>query len=181
MTDYNKIYKKLSEKYSDEEIADAMLIPPQVSEIEAKKAREEFVKLRMKHRQEMSEKDRMLSGLLSIKYQIKSYIKSSDFDDTKRFSDFLQKYIDLLSRQQKQFADDISIHPSRLNRILKGKEKIGKTIAYRLEQHSGEIIPALFWWKLMQKEVENEIIMGKKERQLERKNVKNIAYNFSRY
>lgn len=176
MTDYNKIYKELKRQYSDEEIADFAMIPEQLSEEEAKKAREDFVKFRMQKLKEMSDQDRLLSNLLSIKYQIKSYVDSKEYESSKNFGHFLIRYIELGDRNQKEFAEDINIHPSRLNRILKGKERIGKKLAYRLEQHSGEIIPAIFWWKLMQKEVEEEILSEKEARELEKRNVKNVIY-----
>ena len=176
MKKYEKIYKKLREQYTDEEIADSMLIPEDLSEEEEKHLRKEFVRLRMQGRQEMSEKDKVLSGLLSIKYQISSYVSSRDFSEEKSFGSFVEKYMEIIDRKQKDLAEEIDIHPSRLNRIIKGKEKIGKSIAYRLETHSGEIIPAIFWWKLMQKEVEQEILTEKQERELERKHVKKIAY-----
>ncbi len=176
MKDSEKLYKKLKEKYTDEEIADSVMIPEQLSEQEEKQAREEFVKLRKKRRQEMSEKEKMLSGLLSLKYQIKSYILSQDFKEDKSFGNFLKAYIKLIGRKQKELAEEIDIHPSRVNRIIKGKEKIGKSIAYRLESHSGEIIPAIYWWKLMQKEVEQEILTERQERELEKKHVKKVAY-----
>lgn len=176
MKKYEKIYKKLREQYTDEEIADSMLIPEDLSEEEEERLRKEFVRLRMQRRQEMSEKDKILSGLLSIKYQISSYVSSRDFSEEKSFGSFVEKYMEIIDRKQKDLAEEIDIHPSRLNRIIKGKEKIGKSIAYRLETHSGEIIPAIFWWKLMQKEVEQEILTEKQERELERKHVKKIAY-----
>lgn len=88
----------------------------------------------------------------------------------------MNKYIEVIDRKQKELAEEIDIHPSRLNRILKGKERIGKSIAYRLESHSGELIPAIYWWKLMQKEVEEEILTESQEREVERKHVKKVAY-----
>lgn len=176
MGSYDDIYKKLREKYTDEEIADSMLIPQELSEEEQQQANEEFVKYRMKHRQEMSEKDKILSGLLSLKYQILHYLQENAFDESKTLGNIIKKYLNVVNRTQKELAEDINIHPSRLNRIIKGKEKIGKTIAYRLEAHSGEIIPAIYWWKLIQKEIEEEIKTEQEERELEKKQVKNIAY-----
>lgn len=176
MEDYNKIYKSLKEKYSDEEIADAMMIPQQLNKEEQQKANEEFARLRLKHRQQMSEKDKMLSGLLSIKYQVLEYIQKGYFDESKTLGKIIKKYLKVVKRTQKDLSNDINVHPSRLNRIINGKEKIGKAIAYRLEKHSGDIIPAIFWWKLMQKEIEQEINTEKEEREIEKNQVKNIAY-----
>ena len=124
----------------------------------------------------MSEQDKILSGLLSIKYQIKSYLDSSEFNKEKSLSNFLNRYLDVVHKNQKTLAEEINIHPSRLNRIIKGKEKIGKSIAYRLETHSGDLIPAIYWWRLMQKEIEQEILTEKKEREIEKRHVKEIVY-----
>ena len=176
MTENEKTYNKLREQYTEEEIAEFAMLPEQLSTEEAQKARKEFVRLRMKRRQELSAKDKLLSGLLSIKYQIKSYVSSEDYKEDKSFGNFLKKYIEVTGRKQKELAEEIDVHPSRLNRILRGKEKIGKSIAYRLENHSGELIPALYWWKLMQKEVEEEIMTEQEEREIEKKHVKNIVY-----
>ncbi len=176
MTDYNKIYEELKKQYTDEEIADFAMIPSELSEEEKQKSKEEFLKLRMERRASMSQKDKLLSALLSIKYQIKNYVKADDFKPSNSFGNFLQRYMKTVERKQKDFAEDINLHPSRLNRILKGKEKIGVKIAYRLEEHSGNIIPAIFWWKLMQKEIEEEILTEKEVRELEKKKVKYIAY-----
>lgn len=176
MKTHKEVYKKLKEKYTDEELVESIMVPEELSEEEEKAAREEFVKLRMKRLAEMSEKDKILSGLLGIKYQIKFYLQEGKYEEEKSFSNFLNKYIEIVNRKQKELAEEIDIHPSRLNRIIKGKEKIGKSIAYRLESHSGDIIPAIYWWRLMQKEIEQEILTEKKERELERKHVKKVAY-----
>lgn len=170
------IYEALRKEYTDEEIADFAMIPAEVGEEARKQAREEFAALRMERRTHMSKQDQLLSSLLSIKYQIGAYIESSDHDDSRSFKKMLLKYLESIGRKQKEFAEDIDIHPSRLNRILKGKEKIGKKIAYRLEEHSGEIIPAIYWWKLMQKEIEQEIKTDVELRESEKKHVTYIAY-----
>lgn len=176
MEDYSKIYEELKNRYTDEEIADSMLIPLQLSDEEQKEANEEFIKLRMKHRREMSEKDRLLSGLLSMKYQILEYLRGDRFDSSKTFGKTVKRYLKVVNKTQKDLSDDIDIHPSRLNRIINGKERIGKSIAYRLEEHSGDIIPAIFWWKLMQREIEEEIKTERKVREEEKNRVKNVAY-----
>lgn len=176
MENNQEIYKKLKEHYSDEELAKSIMVPEELSWEEEKQAREELIQWRLKKRQEMSEQDKILSGLLSIKYQIKSYIDDREFNPEKSLSNFLDRYMIVIHRNQKTLAEEIGIHPARLNRILKGKEKIGKSIAYRLETHSGELIPAIYWWKLMQKEVEQEILTEKKAREIEKKHVKEVAY-----
>ena len=70
MKSNKQIYDELRQNYTLEEIADFAMIPAEVDEEASKQARDEFVVLRMKRRAEMSKQDRLLSGLLSIKYQI---------------------------------------------------------------------------------------------------------------
>ncbi len=176
MNDYNKIYEELKKTYTDEEIVDFAMIPSDANTADAEKERADFVKWRLERRKNRSPQEQILAAVLSIKYQIKRYVQSSDFNPFNSFGRFLERYIGVAGRNQKEFAEDIHIHPSRLNRILKGKEKIGKKIAYRLEQHSGNLIPAIYWWKLMQKEIEEEILTEKEVRESEKKKVKYVVY-----
>lgn len=173
MTENEKAYNKLKEKYTIEELADSLMISSEITHQEEK----EFAKLRSERRKTMSDKDKLLSSILSMKYQIKSYLKQDGYEEEKRFGTVLKYYLKIVKRSQKQLGEEIGIHPSRINRIIQGKERIGKSIAYRLERHSGEIIPALYWWKLMQKEVEQEILTESKERELEKKHVTTVAYS----
>ncbi|MEL7119972.1 MAG: hypothetical protein AAFO07_11040 [Bacteroidota bacterium] len=170
------VYKKLREQYTDEELAESIMVPRELSKEEERKAREEFLAWRIKRRQEMTKQEKILSGLLSIKYQIKAYLNSNEHDQEKNLQNFLNQYLEVINKNQKALAEDIDIHPSRLSRIMTGKEKLGKSIAYRLETHSGELIPAIYWWRLMQKEVEQEILNDTEEREVERKHVKEIVY-----
>ena len=55
MKKYEKIYKKLRKTYSDEEIADSMIIPADLTESEKEKANEEIRTLRFKLLREQTE------------------------------------------------------------------------------------------------------------------------------
>jgi plasmid maintenance system antidote protein VapI len=107
---------------------------------------------------------------------LQAYLESEDMDTAQHFGAQLKQYLTLIGRKQKELAADISIHPSRLNRIIKGKERINTTIAYRLERHSGDLIPAIFWWKLMQKEVEQEIRTEEAARKAAQEEVTYVVY-----
>lgn len=175
MGKFDELFEELKKKYSVEEIAESFMIPETLSEEEEQAAREELWELRMKRRQEMTEKEKLLSGLLGLKYQIRACILGSETGEGRVFSKYMHAYLEVTGKKQKELAEDISIHPSRLSRIFNDKEKISIAVAFRLENHSGDIIPALYWWKLMQKEVEKEIKEGKETRERERKNVKNAV------
>lgn len=75
-----------------------------------------------------------------------------------------------------KLAKDINVEATILGRILDGKEQFGKTIAFRLEAHSGEIIPAIDWWRLAKKEEEQSLLPTSKERKMEQAKVTHQLY-----
>ncbi len=169
-------YKKLSETLSDEEIAESYVLPSELTKEEEKQAAEDLWEFRKKRLAGMSEEAKIFSGLLRIKYQIEDYVNSQGYEEGRELSKYLKEYLQVTNKKQKELAADIGIHPTRLSRILNGRERIGKSIAYRLEKHSGNLIPAILWWKLVQKEIENEINTDEEERAKEEMNVKNVVY-----
>ena len=171
-----KLYQELRKKYTAEELADSVFVPSEQSDEEREKSRKEFARLRMEKLASSSDDEKMLAALLHLKYTIKSYIVHSNYAEEKSIGKMLKKYLKAVGRTQRKFAEEVNIHPSQLNRVIKGKEPISKSLAYRLELHSGETIPAIYWWKLMQKDVEREIMTADKEREMERKQVKVVAY-----
>ena len=66
MKKYEKIYKELSKKYTDEEIADSMLIPADLTEEELKQANEELREFRFKLLRERTEEQRIYSDLMRL-------------------------------------------------------------------------------------------------------------------
>lgn len=176
MNEKIKVYKELSEQYNLEELSDAVLMSESENDAESQEIEAEFVRMRLEKRGQLSEKEQLLSNLLSLKYQMKSYINTRAFDSNKRIGNFIELYLQYVGRTQKELSEEINIHSSRLNRIIKGKEKLGKSLVYRLESHSGDLIPALYWWKVMQIEVEQEIMTERREREIEKRHVKRIAY-----
>lgn len=172
MSKKEQIYKNLQKKYSKIELADAVLVSVPTTDAE----NEEFAKLRLARRNALSEKERLFSTILSLKYNMKSYLSSTQFETKNSFGNYLKKYLKIVGRTQKKLAEEIAIHPSRLNRIIRGKESVGKSLAYRLESHSGNLIPAIFWWKIFQREIEQEIRTAIDDRNIEKQYVKQVAY-----
>ena len=154
MKKYEALYQQLREKYTDEEIASSMLIPEDLSEEEQKKADEELRAFRFKLLSERSEEQRVYSDLLRMRYQLERYIKESTFMEEKSFGQQLEEYARILKRTKKDLAEDLSIHYTRFSRIINDREEPNIELTYRLEQHSGGLIPALLWWKLIIKKQE---------------------------
>lgn len=174
MNKNNQAYHKLKEQFSIEELADAVMLPEELTASEEAQAHKTFADLRMQRKASMSDKEQLLSSLLHFKHKLRRYLEQNS--EYFKFGELLIYYIKLIGRTQREFAEEIGLHSSRLNRIIKGKEKIGISIAYRLETHSGDIIPAILWWKVLQREIEEEILTEKKAREIERQFVKKVIY-----
>ena len=175
MGKYEKIYQKLRKTLTDEEIADSMLIPPDLTAEEKNKADAELRALRFKLLNEMTEEQRIYADLLRLRYQIESYLKEDYFDSAKSFGKQLSEYVRILNRTKKKVSEDLNIHYTRFSRILNDREDPNIEFIYRLEKHSGELIPALIWWKLITKKQEFEIKQDKKTRKKEGLNVKDAV------
>ncbi len=165
--DYDKKFEELKQRYTLEEIAESFVFPGKEPTPEE---HTEFVRLRMERLAKTSPEEGIKWRLFALKYDIKECIELKK--DTP-FSHFIEKYIDITNKKQKDLAADLSINPSTLSRILNGKESVGKSLAYRLEKHSGKLIPAIYWWKLAQREIEQDILTNVVDREREAKMVKN--------
>ncbi len=175
MGKYEKIYQKLRKKYTDEEIADSMLIPADLTEAEKKKADEELRVFRFKLLQEMTEEQRIYSDLLRLRYQIETYITKEEYVPEKSFGKQLEEYTRILKRTKKKLSEDLNIHYTRLSRIINDREDPNIELIYRLEKHSGMLIPALIWWRLLTKKQEFSIKKDKVTRKKEAAMVKNAV------
>ena len=173
MKKYEKIYKKLRKTYSDEEIADSMLIPADLTESEKEKANEEIRTLRFKLLREQTEEQRIYSDLMRFKFLLEDYIKSEDYTEEKNFGKQLEEYTRILKRTKKKLSEDLGIHYTRLSRIINDREEPNIELTFRLEKHSGGLISALHWWKLITKKQEYYIKIDKQTRKKEGAKVKN--------
>jgi plasmid maintenance system antidote protein VapI len=81
--------------------------------------------------------------------------------------------VQLIGRSQKTFAEEIDVHPTKLSRIINGKENPNIELSYRLETHCGNIIPAVYWWRLHARRIEEDIRTNRIMRDEERHKVKN--------
>lgn len=178
MKDYQKIYEKLQQQFTAEEIAEGYLIPAQLSVEEQEESNQELLKFRMERLANRSEKQRLIAELTRLRIRIQKYLRNDFFLKDYSFGSMLSEYITILEKPQKEFARDIDLHPSKLSRILHEKEEPGTSLAYRLEKHSDGIIPAVFWWKLIIRKQAHLIEEEVKQRRIEGDRVKN-ALKFS--
>lgn len=164
MSNYEKVYEKLRKQYTDEEIADAMLIPADLTAEEKEKVNEELRAFRMKLLSETTEDQRTYSDLLRFRYQLEDYIENRDYEESMNFGTQLEEYTRILKRTKKKLSEELNVHYTKLSRVINNRESPNMEFIYSLEEHSGTLVPALVWWKLMIKKQEHEIAKDKSTR-----------------
>ena len=170
---YERLYNELRKRFSDEEIAESMMIPEELSKEEEHKAQKEMLAFRMKLLKEKSEEKRIYADLLRFKFLIEDYVENGSFDPGKTFGKQLEEYVSILGRTKKRLSEDLAVHYTRLSRIINDREEPNIELLYRLEKHSANLIPAVYWWKLVMKKQEFHLNQDKKTRITEAAKVKN--------
>lgn len=166
-------YEDLKEKYSDEEIAESFVFPSTMTDEEKKQADEEFRKLRFESLKNMSEEQILRSQLFRVALLMEDYFKLETYVEGFSFSNQLANYAKLIKKKQTDFAKDIDLHTTKLSRILNDRENPNVDLMYRLEHHSGGIIPATYWYRLHTRKLEESIRTDHSKRKEEYKRVKN--------
>ncbi len=138
----------------DATLADAFVPPHDLSEAEKSGADAELKRLRMLRLGEISDNQKLYAELLRLRYLMEDYLLYGQYTEAFSFGAFLKKYLHIVGRTQKDFASEISLHPTKLNQILNGKIDVNIALVYRLEKHSGGLVPATLWWNLHAKKVE---------------------------
>lgn len=170
---YDSIYEELRKKYSDEEIAESMLIPADLTAEEQAEAQKQMRAFRLESLRKMNEEDQVLSDVMRLKFQMEAYVKANTFSFEKTFGKYLAEYIRVLRKSRREVAQDLSLHYTKLSRIINDKEEPNVELSYRLEKHCGSLINAITWWKLMVKKQEFIISEDDQTRMTEQQKVKN--------
>ncbi len=163
---------KINSKYTTEEIADSFILTTNVSQ--SKKVLAKSLKDARKETQsETTDKTRLTLKLMQLKFQIEDYLKSDNFNPKFTFSYFLKEYVDVLNKKRKIFAQEISIDETELSQLINKHRQPNDSVIIRLELHSNNSIPAVYWFKLLEMEKAHSINTNIALRRKERKNVKN--------
>lgn len=171
--EYEKIYQKLKDDYTDEEIVDAVLIPQDLTAEEHQELSEEMKQLRLQKLQNTTAEEFILSNVMRLRFQIEHYLREGAFSFDKTFGKYLEAYRKIVKKSRKEISEDLSISYTTLNRIMDDEEEPNIELSYRLEHHSGGLIKTELWWKLMIKKHEFIIAQDKDARIQEQKKVKN--------
>lgn len=154
-------------KHTASAIAEAYILPSELTKAQKESAEKEFLAFRKKKMIESNDNQRLISRLLQLRYHIEDYINGHEFTPDKAFTFFLNEYLKTIDKKKKEFAQEIHIHETKLSQIINGRVKPNDRFIIRLEIHSNNIFPALFWFKLIRMEqeyeLENNIEIRKKE------------------
>ncbi|MEM9935100.1 MAG: hypothetical protein AAF824_15855 [Bacteroidota bacterium] len=149
-----------------------MLIPSQLNEPQKTYDRKECIEKRMSILNDMTEEDRMRADIMRLRFQIDNYLKVEGFAFDKTFGKYLEEYMRVLRKNRREIASDLAVHYTKLSRILNDKEEPNVELTYRLERHSGQLIQATTWWKLIIKKQAFLISMDEETREREQQKVK---------
>lgn len=170
---YEAIYNSLKRSYTDKEIADSMVIPADLTIGESDKLANEMKTIRLQKLRESSERDLILADVMRLRFQIENYLKNETFSFEKTFGKFLSEYMRIVKKSRKNIAEDLAVHYTKFSRLINDKEEPNIELSYRLEKHSGELIKAELWYKLMTKKYEFIISQENEIKLLEKNKVSN--------
>jgi len=165
--------KRKPEDMTPEELVKYYVFPHGLSDQEKKQAEAEMKEVRMRLLREMTDAQRMYAELIRLRLRTEQYVNEEAYQEEKTFGSFLREYLTLIRKSQKDFSEDIGLHPTKLSRILHDRDDPNIQLVYRLEKHSARKIPAVLWWKIFMKKVEHEIEENEEMRKAEEAKVEN--------
>ncbi len=164
-------------KHSGKELAEAHVFPSRLSPSEKRKEENEFSRFRIQRIKNRTEGERLYSRLMQLKYLMENYANSNEYNNRYKFSYFLNEYLHSLNINKTDFSKEISLHGAQLSRLLNDKDEPSEKILIRLEIHSNNFIPAIYWYRVYEKQKELELMGNKTIRKRESRYVTSkLAY-----
>lgn len=172
--------KRLLEKYTPEELAEAFVFRSTLTPEEQKQADKELNEHRLKMIGAMTPEQKITGQLFRLRFHIEDYVKSPEYDANRSFGHFLREYIQISYKANKDFARDLGIKDTELSQLVNNHRAPSEKILIRLEVHSNNMIKAGLWNKLVEKEREHEIETNHDLRISESKYVKKLELNIAK-
>ena len=174
-----KSHKNIEEQYTPQEIAESFVFPGTKDPEERELMLAEYKKYRKQLSDNETEEGRIFSRLLQLKFQMEDYLANKVFNKSYDFGYFLKEYVARLDKKNKQFAEEIGIDPTELSQILNKHRKPTDKLIYRLHIHSNSGLPAIMWFRLLEKERIHELTYNKDVINNERPHVKQtLSFSF---
>jgi transcriptional regulator with XRE-family HTH domain len=117
-------------------------------------------------------KKQIYHQMVGLKNEMEGYICGDAFEGSLGFGYFLNQYIRRQNKLDKHFAAEVGVTRAAISQYLNDHRKPTKEFLVRLELHSNNLIPAILWFRLTQKEKEHEIMTDAGIRKTESRHVK---------
>lgn len=167
---------QLSKKYSNKELAESFVFRHNLTKKQKQAADKELLEARKTALGKMTPEQKLWTSLLQLRFQIEDYAKASAFNTNFQFGHFLREYLKFLNKKDKDFASDIHIHHTKLSQIINNRTIPSEKFIIRLEIHSNKAIPAIAWYRLLEKQREHKIATDLGIRRNQSKYVKNKVH-----
>jgi hypothetical protein len=126
-------------------------------------------------------KRQIYARLLQLKVDLATYIEGDQFVAALNFGYFLNEYIRRQNKYDNHFAIEIGVSEATISQYLNNHRKPTTAFLVRLELHSDKLLPAVLWFKLLQKEMEQELIGDNRLRMEETKHLrKRLNFDLSK-
>lgn len=159
--------------FTSAELVDAFVFPTdRILTAEEKIEERDFWAGRRKQFGNRTPMQQISANLLQLKFQLDDYIGSEQYQKKLNFGYFLNEYVSLQEKKDKEFANEVDVTPAVLSQYINNHRKPKDGFVIRLEIHSNGLIPAISWFKLIQKDKEQEIMCNLDLRREESKHVK---------
>lgn len=174
-----KSLKDIEKEYTPEEMTESFVFPGPKDPKQREALLDAFRTHRKKVSAKHSEKTRLISQLLQLKFLIEDYINSDTFNKNYYFGYFLKEYIIRLDKKNNQFAAEIDVKPTELSQVINKRRKPTEKLIFRLEIHSNKNFPALMWFRVLEKERAHELKHNRDIIDSEKKHVKEkLSFSF---
>ena len=150
---------------------DGLIFTKNLTKQERKKAQNELTEARKNAQASLTEQDLLAAKILQFKLTLKDYLKKDEFDPEMSFSSWLIRYVNMLDKKRRTFAEEIDIDETELSQVINEHRPPAEYLFIRLEIHSNNNIPASWWYKLILKEREHHISTDQGLRREQRRHV----------
>lgn len=154
-------YKKLLQEHSPKDLAESFVFPVKLSAKQQKAANLQLAEAREKAREKMTNTEKLMGGLMGLKFRMEDYFRAEKPNNEYSFSYFLKLYIEILDMKRRAFAEEIGIDETLLSQLINQRRTPPEYIPIRLELHSNNSIPAEYWFRVIEKEREGAMVLNK--------------------
>lgn len=143
---------RIDQPKSPDDLDDIFIHPVKLTKQQQKEAALQLAEARRHTQASMKADDVLRAELLRLRLRIEDYISGKLYDPELNFGYFLKEYVRIQNKKNKDFAAEISIENAMLSNYINQHRPPPDYITVRLEIHSNKIVPAEYWYRLVEKE-----------------------------